>query len=182
MAGPAHLLLIVAVLPPWVLAGLADWACHRASHIATTSGLRENVLHWIMFVEVGGAVLAMALLEIDAAVLLIVAAAFVLHEATVWIDLHTTLPLRRVSALEQMVHSVQEIFPLLALALLAVAAWDQALALLGLGHAAPDWRLRGKEQPLPAWLLAAGALAVAACNVLPLAQESWACLRARRRR
>lgn len=181
MDDPARLLLVGVVFPLWVAAGLADWACHRATAIATTSGLRENLLHLLMFAQMGGAIAAVALLEVNAAVLALGALAFVLHEATVWVDLHTTLPLRHVGAFEQMVHSFLELLPLLGLALLAASHWDQALAALGLGDGTADWRLRWKETSLPPAALLAGAAAAALFNALPLAQETWSCLRARRR-
>ena len=182
MAHPAGLLLVTVVYPLWVAAGLADWACHRVTRIATTSGLRENLLHLVMFAEIGCAIAAMALLEVNAAVLLVVAAVFVLHELTVWWDLRVTLPVRRVTALEQMVHSFQELLPLVSLLLLAVLAWDQALALVGLGSERPDLALRWKDDPLPATVLVAGAFAALLFNALPLAQETFACLRANRTR
>lgn len=182
MAHPAALLLVTVVYPLWVAAGLADWACHRATRIATTSGLRENVVHHAMFLQMGLLIAAMALLQIDAGVLLLAAALFLLHEATVWWDLRVSLPVRRVTAFEQMVHSFQELLPLVSLLLLAAMAWDQALALLGLGTEPADLRLRWKDDPLPPALLLAGAALAAVCNALPLAQETLACLRARPRR
>jgi len=181
MLHPAGLLLATVVYPLWVATGFADWACHRATRIATTSGLRESLLHQLMFVQAGCIVAAMALLQVNAAVLLLAAAAFVLHELTVWWDLRISLPVRRVTAFEQMVHSFQELLPLVTLLLLALLAWDQALALIGQGSAAPDLRLRWKDTPLPPGLLAAGAAAALLFNALPLAQETWSCMRARRR-
>ena len=181
MAEPARLILIYGLFPLWVAAGLADWACHRATRIASTSGLPENLLHLLMFAQVGVGTLAVALLEVNAAVLLIVAATFVVHELTVWWDLHYTLPLRHVGAFEQMVHSFLEVFPLLALALLASVHWGQALALLGLGDEAADFGLRWKRDPLPGPMLVTGLVLVALFNALPLAQETWSCWRARRR-
>jgi hypothetical protein len=182
MAHPAALLLAAVVFPLWLLAGLADWACHRASAIATTSGLRENLLHQLMFAQAGAMIVAMALLQINAGVLLLVAALFLLHEATVWWDLRVSLPVRHVSAFEQMVHSFQELLPLAALLLLAALAWDQLLALVGQGSQPADLGLRWKAQPLPLTLLAGGAVLAFAFTGLPIAQESWACLRARSRR
>ena len=181
MGEPAAILLAGVVFPLWVLSGLADWACHRATGIERTSGLPENLLHWLLFAEVGVGVSALALLEINAAVIAIMAASFAVHELTVAWDLRYTLPKRHVGVPEQMVHSFMEVFPVVALALLAVMAWDQALALVGLGSEPPDWGLRWKPQPLPAWLLLGGAALVGVCNVIPLAQETWACWRARRR-
>jgi hypothetical protein len=170
MQEPARLLLLYAVLPLWVAAGLLDWRCHRATDIAHTSGLKENLLHLVMFGEIGAGMLAVAFLEIDAAVLLIVLAVFVLHEVTVYWDLHYSTPLRHVGPFEQMVHSVLEMLPLLALALLAVIAWPQL-------H---DWSLRVKTQPLAAGYLAGAAALVALFNGLPLLQETWSCWQARR--
>ena len=181
MAPPAALLLIVVVFPLWIVAGLADWACHRATRIESTSGLTESLLHWVLLAQAGTAVLAMALLEINAAVLLIVLAAILLHELTVWLELRYTVPRRNVRPIEQMVHSFEELLPLAALVLLAAVAWEQALALVGAGTEATDLKLRWKQQPLPPALLLGGIGAVLLFNVLPLAQETAACLRARRR-
>ena len=181
MAPPAALLLIVVVFPLWIAAGLADWACHRATRIESTSGLTENLLHWVLLAQAGTAVLAMALLEINAAVLLIVLAAILLHELTVWLELRYTVPRRNVRPIEQMVHSFEELLPLAALILLAAIAWGQALALVGVGGESADFGLRWKEQPLPPALLLGGTVAVLLFNVLPLSQETAACLRARRR-
>lgn len=179
MASPAAWLLVTVVFPLWVLAGLADLACHRATHIDRTSGWTENRLHLLMFAQMGVAVLAVALLELTAGVLVLVAAAFVLHEATVWWDLHQTVPRRHVGPLEQMVHSFQEVLPLAMLLLVGVLAWDQVLALAGAAGSA-DFGLRWKREPLPAPLLAAGGLAVLLFNAVPLALETRACLRQRR--
>jgi hypothetical protein len=169
MQEPARLLLMYAVLPLWTAAGLADWWCHRATDIAHTSGLKENLLHLVMFGEIGAGMLAVAFLEINAAVLLFVLAVFVLHELTVYWDLHYSTPLRRVGPFEQMVHSVLEILPLLSLALLAVIAWPQL----------SDWSLRPKTQPLPAAYLVGAAALVFLFNGLPLLQETRSCWKAR---
>ncbi len=45
----AALLLAFVVFPLGVAAGFADWACHRHTNIAWTSGLKENLLHLTMF-------------------------------------------------------------------------------------------------------------------------------------
>jgi hypothetical protein len=180
MADAALQVLMYWVFPLWVAAGFADWLCHRRTGIERTSGLKENLMHLLMLAEIGVAMLAVAVLEINAAVLLLVAAAFAVHELTVYWDLHYTTPLRRVGPFEQMVHSFLELLPLLSLALLAVAAWDQAQALAGLGRQAADFSLRHKTQPWPQAYLA-GAFAVAALfNGLPMLEETWRCWRARR--
>ena len=174
----AELLLMAAVLPLWIAAGLADWWCHRRTAIERTSGSPENAFHWLLLAESGIALLAVALLEIDAAVLVLVFAAFLAHEATTFIELRYVVPLREVRPLEQMVHSFMEILPLVLLALVAVMRWDEVLALFGQGGA-PDFTLRPKDAPWPAGYLAGLGLAVLLLNVLPMAEEGVRCWRAR---
>jgi hypothetical protein len=167
--------------PLWVAAGFADWACHLRTDIAHTSGLKENLLHLVMSGEIGAGMLAVALFEINAAVLLAVAAVFVIHELTVYLDLHYSAPRRYIGPFEQMIHSFLEILPLMSLALLAAAAWPQALALAGLGSEPVDWSFRAKREPLPLGFLVGGFVLALAFNGLPLLQETWSCWRARRR-
>lgn len=171
----AELLVMVGVVPLWIAAGVADWACHRRTRIGQTSGLPENVFHWVLLAEGGIALLATALLEITAGALLLVFAAFLLHEATTWVELRYTVPRREVRPVEQMVHSFMELLPLLLLALLAVAGWQQLGALFGAGT--PDFGLRLKAKPWPPAYLAGAAAAVLLLNVLPIAEETWRCLR-----
>jgi hypothetical protein len=177
MADAARLILMYAVLPLWIAAGLADWACHRRSVIEHTAGLKENLLHWVLFGQVGVAMVAVALLEVNAAVLLIVLAAWLLHQATVLFELRYAVSMRRVDPVEQMVHSLLEVLPLASLLLLAAMHWDQALALLGPGPA--DFSLRWKAEPWPASYLVGALAAVAVFNILPLVEESWRCISSR---
>lgn len=178
MQEPVRLILMYLVFPLWVLAGLGDWACHRRTGIAYTSGLKENLLHLLMSAQIGLAMAAVALLEINAAVLLLVLLLFITHQLTVYWDLHYSTLLRDVGPFEQMVHSLLEILPLLSLALLAAMAWPQALALVGRGEALAQWSLQPKQEPLPPGYLLAALLALLAFNVLPLLQETWSCVRA----
>lgn len=178
MNDAAGLLLMYAVVPAWIVAGLVDWWCHRRTGIERTSGLPENLFHWVLFGQAGAALVAVGLLEINAAVLLIVFAAFLAHEATTFVELRYTVPRREVRPFEQMVHSFMEILPLMVLALLAVMAWDQVLALFGAD--APDLSLQPKAEPWPPAYLLGVAAAAAVCNILPLAEEGLRCLRNRR--
>ena len=143
MQEPASLFLAYVVFPLWVAAGFADWLCHLRTGIAQTSGLKENLLHLLMFGEIGAGIAAVVLLEINAAVLMLVLVVFVVHELTVYWDLSYSTMLRDVGPFEQMVHSFLEMLPLLALALLMA---------VGASEAPVDWSLRLKEQPLPVQL------------------------------
>jgi hypothetical protein len=173
----AVIVLRYGLVPLWIGAGLLDWACHRATRIERTSGIVENAFHWVLLAEGGVALVAAALFEIDAAVLLLVFAAFLAHELTTYVELRYTVPRREVRPFEQMVHSFMELLPLLLLALLAVIGWDQVLALFD--RATPDFSLQPKARPWPAGYLLVAAAAVAVFNVFPLVEEAWRCLRRR---
>jgi hypothetical protein len=173
----AEAILMFAVIPLWLAAGFLDWNCHRRTRIESTSGLPENIFHWLLLAEGGLALLAVALLEVDAGVMLLVFAAFLAHEASTYLELRYTVPLRVVGPFEQMVHSFMEVLPLVILALLALMRWDQLMALVDKGI--PDLSLRAKLDPWPAEYLLVAAFAVVIFNVLPLAEETVRCVRAR---
>jgi hypothetical protein len=170
----ARLVLMFGVLPLWILAGLADWWCHRRTAIERTSGLRENLFHWLLFAQAGVALLGVAVLEVNAALLLLVIVAFLAHELTTFVELRYTVPRREVRPLEQMVHRFMEILPLLLLALLAVIGWENVF-----GGAPQAFALRARPAPWPPAYLASVAAAVLLFNVLPMAEEGLRCWRAR---
>ena len=163
-----HFLMYV-IVPVWLLAGLADYFCHRASHIERTSGVAESLLHLLQFGEVGVPLLAALFLEINAAVLLIMLAGLALHQATAMWDVRYANATRRVSPIEQHVHGVLEMAPAVATAVVAILHWPQFIALLGAGDA--DFALRLKPSPLPGWYLWAVMLGVVFCGVLPYGEE-----------
>jgi hypothetical protein len=170
MADIAITLLLFAIYPLWVLAGLADWACHRATRIEATSGLPENAFHWAMFAQMGVAVMLVLVCDVTGGLLAAVLGLWLLHQATVWAELRFTLPRRAVGPLEQMVHSLLEVLPLAGVLLLAAAHAQQA----------GDAGVRLRTQPLPFAVVAGVLGASLVLNVLPLAEETWRCLRARR--
>ena len=162
----ALFLLVFAVYPAWVGAGLADWACHRRTRIEATGGLAENAFHWVLY-ALGGLAVAMVVgLQLTGGVLALVAACWLAHEVLVWFELRYAVPRRWIGPTEQMVHSFQELLPLAGLGLLAAIAGER----LGEGTLA----LRPGPWPWP--LLGAGLAATLLLNALPLAEESWRCL------
>jgi hypothetical protein len=169
--------LMYLVVPIWLLAGLADYFCHRASHIERTSGVAESLLHLLQFGAVGVPLLAALFLEINAAILLIMLAGLVLHQATAVWDVRYANATRRISPIEQHVHGVLEMTPAIATAVVAILHWPQVMALLGAGEA--DFALQFKRSPLPGWYLAAVMLGAALCGVLPYGEELWRTIRSR---
>jgi hypothetical protein len=169
--------LMYLVVPIWLLAGLADYFCHRASHIERTSGVAESLLHLLQFAQVGVPLLAALFLEIDAAVLLIMLVGLVLHQATAMWDVRYANATRRVAPIEQHVHGVLEMAPAVATAVVAILHWPQLKALFGVGEA--HFALELKQLPLPEWYLWAVMLGVAVCGVLPYGEELLRTVRSR---
>lgn len=170
-----HFLMYV-VVPVWLLAGLADYLCHRASRVEHTSGVPETLLHLLQFALVGVPLLAAMFLEINAFVLLIMLAGLVLHQATAVWDVRYANATRRVAPAEQHVHGVLEMAPAIATAAVAILNWPDFLSLLGIGEA--SFSLELKRHPLPAWYLWSLMVGVLLCGVLPYGEELLRTLRA----
>lgn len=77
---PIVVILMYFLLPVWFAAGFADWLCHRATHIETTTGAKESLIHLLMFAEAGVPLLAAIFLEINALVIGLAIIAFILQK------------------------------------------------------------------------------------------------------
>ena len=141
-----HFLMYI-VVPVWLLAGLADYFCHKVTRIERTSGVGESLLHLLQFVQVGVPLLAALFLEINAAVLLIMLTGLVLHQATALWDVRYANATRGIPPAEQHVHGILEMTPAIATAVVAILHWPQFLALFGAGEA--RFTLELKHVPLP---------------------------------
>jgi hypothetical protein len=173
-------LLLYALLPLWMLTGFADWLCHRVQRIERSAGLKESALHLLMIAELGVGISAALLLEVNAAVLVLLVLCAIAHELTMWLDLAYAASKRRIAVVEQWVHGLQQTLPWIGLAMLMVIHRDQVLALVGRGSVAADWSVRMKQPPLPAPMLI-GLFAAAAIVVLvPFVQEALRGIRQRR--
>lgn len=173
-------LLLGGVMPLWLGAGLADWYLHRRTRIEQTAGPRESLIHHLMFAETGVPVLLGLFCEVNAGVLATGYAATGAHWVTAYWDQAYAEERRRVSPVEQQVHSVLEMSPVTAAFLLTALHWDQARALAGQDSARPRFAVRLKRRdPLPSSARVALLAAVALFGVLPYAEEFLRCWRAR---
>lgn len=177
---PVAVILLYFLLPLWLLAGVADWLCHRAARIERSTGAKESLIHLLMLGEVGVPLLGALFLEINALVILVAIAAFLVHEATAMWDVRYASSLRWVGPVEQHVHSFLEMIPLMALLIIAALHWDQFLALFGASGEAPRFDLRWKAEPLPASYVVPLLAAVAGLALLPYLEELLRGLRAAR--
>ncbi|WP_354676725.1 diguanylate cyclase [Cupriavidus plantarum] len=180
MQGPVHAILLYGLVPLWIFAGVGDWWCHRRTAIERNAGLRESIMHSLMMIEVGIPVLMAVFLEINALVLTIMMAAAIVHAVTAWIDVAYATTKRPVVPVEQHMHSLLEVLPLAAIALLASVYWDQFLSIFGAGPAKPDFSLSLKAAPLPPGEIFGLLLAVVAFVIAPYAEELLRCARHRK--
>jgi hypothetical protein len=173
-------MLLYAVLPLWMGAGLADWWMHRRTDIEHTAGSRESAIHALMMTEAGLPTMLGLFFEPDAGVLAAATASLAAHEATAVWDVTYAESRRKVTPAEQHVHSLLEVVPLMATASLAALHWDQALAMVGRGPAKADFRLRPKAKPLSSKTRISILAAVTVFAGLPYLEELVRCLRVSR--
>ena len=172
-------LLLVGVMPLWLGAGLADWYLHRRTRIEETAGPRESALHSLMFAETGVPVLLGLFCEVNAGVLGTAAGAVASHSATAYWDQAYAEPRRRVTPVEQHVHSLLEASPIMATFLLTALHWDQAKALVGRDRHPPRFRPRLKRRdPLSTTARVTLLATVTVFGILPYAEELLRCWRA----
>jgi hypothetical protein len=182
LPGVAELMLMYFILPLWLVAGFADYLCHRAAKIQLTSGPKESLIHLLLFAEMAILVVAALLLEINALIIALMIAAFLLHQGTSLWDVSYAHQTRDISPVEQHVHSFLEMLPLMGLLLIIGLHWDQFLALTRLGSAAPDFALKLKRTPLPWTYVIAVLVAALLFEALPYLEELVRSLRSRRER
>jgi hypothetical protein len=163
--------LMYFVLPLWLLAGFADYLCHRASSIATTAGPKESLIHLLMLTEMAIPVTAAMALEVNSLIILIMMICWALHEVTAVWDVFYAHGKREITPIEQWVHSYLGVLPLMSLVLVVVLNWSQFLALFGLGVAAPRFNIVWKEPPLPWGYVLTVISAVMLLEVLPYLEE-----------
>jgi hypothetical protein len=168
-ADTLRLMLMYFVLPLWLMAGFADYLCHRAAHIEANSGWKESLLHLAQFAELAVPVLAALFLEINAAVILVMIVCLVLHELTAIWDVRYATATREVTPTEQHVHSVLEMLPLMGLLIVVAIYWDQFVSLFGYGRA--DFALRLKNVALNPWYIGIMLGVTLLFEVLPYLEE-----------
>lgn len=149
MVSPILDILLYVVIPLWMLAGFADYLCHRANDIEHTSGVQESLLHWLLLGEMGVPLIAATFLKINALMLGFMIVCLIAHEVTTHVDLRLAIRSRRVPAIEQQVHSLLEVLPFTAFLLVAILHWPQALALFGAGTEAADLSIAVAQ--IPPW-------------------------------
>jgi hypothetical protein len=179
-----QILLAAVLAPALVLAGVLDWACHRRMRIEHNAGIKECALHLAMLLQLGCALLAVLLLELNALLFTLLFGLLLAHELSYVADLRHAEATRRIPAVEQWVHGFQHMLPWVAFAGLLALHPGQALAALHAPGHAGDWRLAAKAQALPGAYVVGLMGAALVFNALPFVEEFWralSALRAQRR-
>ena len=161
------------LLPLWVLAGIADYVCHRRTALERTSGLGESELHVLQAIQIAVPLLAGLFLELDALVLTVMILSVIAHTLTALRDETYTAARRYISPLERHVHSHLEYIPIVAVSLVVMLYW-RALA-------APSFALHPKEHPIPVSYLVAVLVPVLLVQGVLLTEETWRAWRAAQR-
>lgn len=178
LSDPTVLILMYFLLPVWLAAGFADWLCHRASHIESTTGAKESLIHLLMFAEVGIPLLAAMFLDVNALVIAVMIVAFFVHEATAIWDVRYATTARTVAPVEQHVHSFLEMIPLMGLVSVVSLHWGQFLALFGAGPETARFEIVWKSQQLPVTYIACVMTVILLFELLPYVEEFVRGLRA----
>ena len=173
------ILLGGVVLPLWLLAGFADYACHARTKLAHTSGVHESLLHLVETAEIGVPMLAFLFLQPTALVLAVMAAGVAAHAWSSWRDFVYADPRRRIGPGEQYIHAFLTVLPWAALVLVLVLHRDTIAAVFDPTVAA-DWGLRWRRPALDDGLLLAILGAALLLGVLPGLLELAHALRVRR--
>ena len=178
LSDPTVLILMYFVLPIWLLAGFADWLCHRATHIETTTGAKESLIHLLMFGEVGVPLLAAMFFNVNALIIAIMIAAFFLHEATALWDVSYATAARTLTPIEQHVHSFLEMIPLMAMVSVISLHWGQFLALFGAASEPARFDISWKSESLPTTYILSVMAVILLFELLPYIEELVRGLRA----
>ena len=180
---PEHALiryLLFYLMPLWTGAGVLDWYWHKKTDIEHTAGIKESLIHFAMFSEVGAPILMGLFLEINAGVIAAMTAALAVHEATAFWDVAYATDHRHVKPSEQHTHSFLEVLPFMALTMTSALHWGQLQAMLGIGKQKPRWRLRLKARRLPTPYFFVIAGLIIGGTALPYGNELLRCWRARK--
>ena len=166
-------ILLYFIFPLWVVVGFLDWLCHRRTHLEHNSGIKESLLHSLMFLEIGIPVIAGLILEITPLLLVFMICMFLIHEITAMWDVSYAVKHRYISPVEQHIHSFLELLPLFALLIVLALHWDAFMAIFEgvLTDGKPILRL--KESPIPPNYLVPLFTGILCLLVLPFTEELW---------
>lgn len=112
----------------WLCAGLFDFLCHRRTDLPRTSGVAESSLHLVQLALIGAAVVFGLLFETGRTVAAVLLALVAAHAVVGYMDTRVAFRRRTLLPVEQHLHSVLDMAPIIALAWLVAATWPAAVS------------------------------------------------------
>ncbi len=171
--------LLFLYLPLWGIAGLADWFCHRATNIESTTGIKESLMHSVMGIQTAIPIVLCLSFRVNVLVLILCLLAWILHEIVAHWDVTYAEPRRRISIWEMHAHSYLATLPFFMLTMIFIINWEVTLDLLTL-----DWRGGFQLEPVTnphggeGYLVGYLSFLTIVC-VFPYLEELWRCWRSR---
>lgn len=101
----------------WLLAGLADFICHRRTNLPYTSGLTESTLHLLQLALIGSCLALGLAFELTITMVAFIGVLVLAHAIIGYFDTRSAYGLREIGPLEQHIHSVLDMAPLIGLVL-----------------------------------------------------------------
>ena len=144
---PTELWLAYCGYLVWLSAGLCDFLCHRRTDLPHTSGVAESVTHLLQLALLGAAIVVGLAFETGRATTLLLTVLVAAHALVGYIDTRIAFGRRRVILpVEQHIHSVLDMAPIIALAWLVIRSWPTAVQ--------GDWGIafRTPAVPLSVWV------------------------------
>ena len=156
----------------WLAAGLGDFLCHWRTDLPHTSGVAESITHLLQLALLAIAVILGLAFEVGPISALLLLALVIAHAVVGYIDTAIAFRTRRmVKPVEQHLHSVLDMAPVVGFAWLLITTWPAAMD--------ARWALQSRQPMLPvAVWLAMLAPPVVLC-VVPALLEFRAALAAR---
>ena len=112
----------------WLCAGLFDFIVHRRTDLPHTSGVAESATHLIQLGLLGTAIVVGLAFDVGRGTALLMGALVVAHAVVGYIDSRIAFARRRVvSPVEQHLHSVLDMAPIIAFGSLLLWTWPAAL-------------------------------------------------------
>ena len=131
----------------WLAAGLGDFLCHWRTDLPHTSGVAESITHLLQLALLAiGVVFALAF-EVGPGSALLLLALVIAHAVVGYIDTAIAFRTRRmVKPVEQHLHSVLDMAPIVGFAWLLITTWPASID--------AGWALQSRQPVLPfeVWL------------------------------
>lgn len=122
---PPQVLVYIGYLV-WLLAGTGDFLCHRRTDLPHTSGLGESRLHLLQLTIIGSGLVLWLALAPSLSLLSIELMLVIAHAVFGYLDTRQAFGRRVITPVEQHVHSILDMAPIIAFGILVGSEWSAA--------------------------------------------------------